>query len=129
MGYRSDVTAIIYPAFDYEGAPATPEERTQRYETMKVIAAAQHADVFNDFGDSLTWDDDNRMLVMRCYGVKWYESYPDVQAFEAMLSAFADLDYAYEFVRIGEGDDDLERRSYNESYDVLRVTRSVEIDI
>jgi len=129
MGYRSDVTAIIYPAFDYEGAPATPEELTQRYETMKVIAAAQHANVFKEFGDSLWWDDASKMLVLRCPDVKWYPIYPDVQAFEAMLSAFADLDYAYEFVRIGEDDDDLERRSCNESYNVLRITRSVEIDI
>jgi hypothetical protein len=70
-------------------------------------------------------------------GWKWYDSYPDVQAFNRFVSNLlelahdeeAKLGWNYEFARIGEDYDDVEvNRSDNAAF-VLSVNRSIEVEI
>lgn len=68
-------------------------------------------------------------------GWKWYESYPDIQAFEVIWSTFRE---AYEsgedkpkidgaFIRIGEDDDDVERRYFGDDpYDLVKSCVTIE---
>lgn len=72
-------------------------------------------------------------------GWKWYESSPDIQAFEAIWSTFREMCESSEvdhklngaFVRVGEDDDDVERRYFgNDPYDLVRADVSIEgVDI
>lgn len=61
---------------------------------------------------------------------KWYDSYPDIQAIEAIwstLSAEEGVDAA--FVRVGENDDDVETRYIGDNaFELASVVRSVEAD-
>lgn len=71
------------------------------------------------------------VIVGLTYGSwKWYDSYPDIQAIEAIwstLSAEEGVDAA--FVRIGENDDDVDVRYIGDNaYELASVVRSVEAD-
>lgn len=115
MGYRSDVVALIYEVDD-----AGP-----RYEALKLLIPNNHPAVAKYFAADLTYDDDSRMVVVDCKDVKWYGSYPDVQAFHAMLDDLEELGYAVEFARVGEDDDDTEIRRSDTSEYKIAVTRSI----
>ena len=69
--------------------------------------------------------------------LKWYESYPEVVAFDAFWEKFCELadesqegdepvDWACEFVRIGENTDDIEEKSSNEAEWLLQVNRVID---
>ena len=78
-------------------------------------------------------------FALRFIGWKWYDSYPDIQAFEAIWSTFREMCESSEvdhklkgaFVRIGEDDDDVERRYFGDDpYDLVKVDVSIEgVDI
>jgi hypothetical protein len=63
--------------------------------------------------------------------VKWYPSYPEVVAFNAFVSNFLELaeqeeiQWAYEFVRIGEESDDVEETHSDHADYQLSVVRSI----
>lgn len=79
-------------------------------------------------------------MIFSCDDVKWYESYPDVQAFESAADKFVELcnaevsegspTYNYEFVRIGEDYDDVDvtREGIGCEY-LLSVSRSVNVEV
>jgi hypothetical protein len=126
MGYRSTVMALIYPDADSAG------EYSPRYEQLKLLMATTFKDVMKEFGGCVLWHDDDFVLKFTLEEVKWYPGYPDVQAFESMLSAFdEDIDgYCTEFVRIGEESDDIEERFNGESIQYyLAVQRSISCNI
>lgn len=107
MGYRSNVVALIYP--DVEKM----EDEQEKYDQLKVLMATTFKAVSDEFGDPyMTWLDADRVLKFDLPDVKWYPSYPDVQLFEAMLSAFdGEIEgYCTEFVRTGEESNDIEER-------------------
>lgn len=62
---------------------------------------------------------------------KWYDSYPGVQAHSAIFEHFAGLAGDDEqlhgiFIRIGEDDDDIESREFNEGYELGGVERRID---
>jgi len=67
--------------------------------------------------------------------VKWYSDYEDVKAFTTFKTKYLALldeqeggkKWCFEFVRVGEDDDDIEREQYDSSY-VLSVSRRIEAD-
>lgn len=128
MGYRSDVMLVIYP--DAEDS----EEYKMLYAQLKVLMATQFKDlVDNGFSTCMTWVDSDCTLKFDMQGVKWYDSYPDVRAFEAMLSGFNTDEipgYCTEFIRIGEDDNDVqvERSGENNQY-YLGVRRSIDCNV
>lgn len=133
MGYRSDVTAAIYPA-----EPGDPlnhctykEYETEKYNALRLLMGTKFAQIMEMedwFGKHAQWDAENHRLVFEMEAVKWYEGYEDVQAFEAMLIEVAELGYCSEFVRVGEETDDIEQRYNGEGVRyVLNVQRTITV--
>ena len=130
MGYRSDVTMIMYPSADHR----------DKFAALKLYVDETLPDEFEVIGEG-----DRRYL--HCYidGVKWYDSYEEVDTYSKLFSEwdelFADPDdpsakeglqadtiFQYEFMRIGEDYEDVE---YHQSYGadhVLNMSREVYID-
>jgi hypothetical protein len=130
MGYRSDVTMIMYPSADHR----------DKFAALKLYVDENLPDEFKVVGEG-----DRRYL--HCYidGVKWYDSYEEVDTYSKLFSEwdelFADPDdpsakkgwqadtiFQYEFLRIGEDYEDVE---YHQSYGadhVLNMSREVYID-
>jgi hypothetical protein len=116
MGYRSSVESIIY---------GDPERIDLFVVKHKILGLDDSA--FEHFKESLTvqeyeetvWGENREVAgkakkkVIHLYGAdwKWYESYDDVKAWEALLLDAEEFGLEYEFVRVGEESDDIERRS------------------
>lgn len=125
MGYRSDVTYVFYTKrgkHDYPMLKLWFDENWPKH----------------DFGEVETGDS---WIQVRYEDVKWYESYPEViavnKAVEQFLETFEGSSakeqatdpeiplFAYEYVRIGEEDNDIERDG-SEWHDYrLNVSRTV----
>jgi hypothetical protein len=133
MGYRSDVIALIYPdAESSEGMEA-------KYGQLKTLMATTFKDTIDGtpYGDGfhscMEWLDSDCVLKFRIPDVKWYPSYPDVQAFAAMLGQFSSEEiegYCTEYVRVGEdsGDVDAERSGANNQY-YLSVRQEIDCNV
>lgn len=130
MGYRSNVMAVIYPDTADHTTDAEP------YEALKTIMNTTFKDVMDAFGGDAHWNDRSKCLVFKIDDVKWYESYPDVQRFKAMMDTFHDgghddeiVGYCTEFVRIGEDYDDVEiEQTGDHVVHFLSVRREIECD-
>ena len=126
MGYRSDVTVVIYP----------DERNQEKYDMLKVLMGTTFKDV--PFDDCVNWRDDKCVLVYNITDMKWYDSYPEVQAFLRMLNVLANEveegagigGYNYEMVRLGEDADDTEQSQAGEAVEYcISVTRDVSVDL
>ena len=129
MGYRSNVTMVMYP------------KRKEDFAMLKLFVAENLPDEFE------AHESDSGFRYLYCYieGVKWYDSYEEVQkyikAFNEWDDMFADPDdpsakeglqadpiFHYEFMRLGEDYEDVE---YHQSYGadhVLNMSRETYID-
>lgn len=126
MGYRSNLVALIYPD------TGTKHEDKEPYEALKTLMNTAFKEVADTFSIDMEWHDDSSCLKFDLQDVKWYETYPDVQAFTRMMSFFRDEEHGYctEFIRIGEDYDDLE--NYQTGHHVvgyLHVRREIECDV
>jgi hypothetical protein len=132
MGYRSQVTAVIYPATpeDPMGPDAYKEYELDKYNALRVLMTTKFEQLMGKwFGGEAQWDDRNQRLVFEMQDVKWYEGYEDVTAFNAMLIEVTELGYCSEFVRVGEETDDIESRYEGEGVKyLLNVQRTITID-
>ena len=128
MGYRSDVTIIMYPS----------EGHRDKFALLKLYVDENLPDEFEVIGEG-----DRRYL--HCYidGVKWYEGYEEVdvytRAFSEWEQVFADPNrdptrsehapiFHYEFMRVGEEYEDV---VYDCSYGAdhaLNMSRETYID-
>lgn len=124
MGYRSDVTVAIYP----------DERNQEKYDTLKVLMGTTFKDV--NFDDCMNWHDNKCALVYNIIDMKWYDSYPEVQAFLRMLASLAGETedgiggYNYEMVRLGEDADDTEQSQGGDYIEYcLSVNRDVSVDL
>lgn len=123
MGYRSEIKAAFY----------APKEHAP---VLKLY-------VDENFPEELKGDlrpiDNGRYAgyMFEGNGWKWYDSYPEVQAFNRFASNFLELAdgeegserrWAYEFVRIGEDTDDIEQNRSDYSDYQLDVIRSINSD-
>jgi hypothetical protein len=132
MGYRSQVTAVIYPATpeDPMGPDAYKEYELDKYNALRVLMTTKFEQLMGKwFGGEAQWDDRNQRLVFEMQDVKWYEGYEDVKAFDAMLIEVTELGYCSEFVRVGEETDDIEHRYEGDGVKyLLNVQRTITID-
>jgi hypothetical protein len=120
MGYRSDVQALIYPA--------NGDTNLLEYDKLKTLMNTTFKDVYDYWQDPyFTWNDEHRVLKFSANSVKWYDSYPEVQKFVKFLAEVRDLEYEYEFVRLGEEDDDLEEDSTGDAQGFMYVVRTIEV--
>jgi hypothetical protein len=127
MGYRSDVTIVMYP------------KRKEDFALLKLYADETFPDKFE------VHEDNNRIegfkyLLLEIDSVKWYEGYEGVDVYTRAFSEWdtlfrdeAEPDDAplfhYEFVRIGEDYEDI---VYDRSLDsdmILGVDRNAYISI
>lgn len=113
MGYRSTV-GITFKR-DNPEAPSIPA----------LLALAKTKGILEGDGigqywgeDDYGWDDDK--FIFYVDGVKWYESYPDVQMMEKLFAFVEELGeeseswYSGMFCRLGEESDDTEQRSFGD---------------
>ena len=124
MGYRSNVTAVFYTSKD-------------KWPVLKLYVDEHFPE---DLKGCLKVVGE-RGYLFQDNDVKWYDSWPEVQAFQRFVSNFLELadggdtagpnelDWAYEFVRIGEDSDDLEETQSDGAEYVLSVIRDVEVCI
>jgi hypothetical protein len=121
MGYRSDVTTLIY------GDGLSQE----KYDLLKTLMNTTFKGVYDEFEANAEWHDHKRALEFRMENVKWYESYSDVQNFMQMLNDIGDMSgLNYEFIRVGEETDDIEQLQNGEDLRyALSVSRSIEVDL
>jgi hypothetical protein len=120
MGYRSDVKALIYPV--------SGETNLLEYEKLKTLMNTTFKDVFEAWDDEyFKWNDKCRVLEFSAESIKWYDSYPDIQKFTNFLEEVRELEYEYEFIRLGEDMDDIEEDSTGDSQGFLYVSRSIEV--
>jgi hypothetical protein len=98
------------------------------YDKLKLLFNTTFKDVFEAWGgDYFSWDDKHRVLKFDANSVKWYDSYPEVQKFVQFLTDVAGLDYQYEFIRIGEEDDDIEDDRTGDAEGYMYINRSIEV--
>ena len=96
MGYRSDVTAVFYA------------ENEDDFPVIKLWVDENIKDE--------TYEQRGDYLLFEIHDVKWYDGYPEVQAFHQAMVDFADTfdgqegrpKGRYEFVRLGEERGDIE---------------------
>ena len=120
MGYRSDVKALIYPV--------SSEHSLIEYDKLKLLMNTTFKDVFEAWGkDYFTWDDTHRILMFYADSIKWYDSFPEVDMFPKFLADVRELEYEYEFIRIGEEDDDVESDSTGDAQGYMYVSRTIEV--
>ena len=123
MGYRSDVKAVFYTS-------------KEKWPMLKLYVDEHFPE---ELKGSLSIVGE-RGYLFQDNNVKWYDSWPEVQAFNRFVSNFLELAdedsdeareraWAYEFVRIGEDSDDLEETYSDGAEYVLSVIRDVEVCI
>ena len=135
MGYRSEVDVVIYAPVD----SSTP------YGLLKLWFDENypHTDAVNEWGARITYDPESRGISVYYNDVKWYDTYEHPQQIEKVFDAIDTLldkealaepdedavsfHIAWEFVRLGEEDQDTEIRMSANADAVVGVNRSTEI--
>ena len=150
MGYRSDIVAVFYttPVGDVKKTEEENEAWNKRNEAKLKLFVEEN---FPAEWKKPKWAENNEGLTMlesgtgvvfefQISGVKWYESYPEVQKFDEFWDKFvalADAEveddeesdpvfWACEFVRLGEDDGDVETKSSDNAEYVLQVNRTID---
>jgi len=125
MGYRS-VVGIMFKR-EKPQAPSVPE----------ILALARTKGILEGDGLGKHWndsecDDKKWQINFSVQHVKWYESYPDVQAMEKLFSFVEELSresgdwYSGMFCRLGEQDDDTEQKSFgNDPWSGMWIVRNI----
>ena len=96
MGYRSEVVLAVNP---------------DAYAVLTTLLA-RGGSFFNLFKEATTEPYDGDATVYSWDAIKWYPSYPEVEAVEDFMSRLEDEDMedSFRFVRVGEDCDDTEQR-------------------
>lgn len=140
MGYRSNVGAMFYvvPMFDPETQKYSSDYKKRAMALLKVWWQAKMESCPKNMRDSFEAEEYGFKFFEE--DVKWYDSYTDVAWFNNLAKAFIEelieneeLDggsglnrsYAYEFVRIGEDDTDIQSDSAGNIDYRLQVSRTM----
>jgi len=130
MGYRSDVRSVIYGPPDKMAAFVFAMRLDQRFKQ-----------IFEHFAENLTTktyrlnakDGPITVLELDGQGWKWYPSYEEVALWHDFLHEVDKDDtwdgLEYEFIRVGEEADDVQRESSDNPEFLLSLSRSIEIDL
>ena len=110
--------------------PLGGEHNLLNYDKLKTLMNTTFKDVFEAWGeDYFSWDDKHRVLKFSANSVKWYDSYPDVDLFTKFLTEVRDLEYEYEFLRIGEDDNDVESDYTGDAENYMYVERTIQVNL
>ena len=121
MGYRSDVVALFYT------------NKPEHLPLLKLWLTANFP--MKEFENSIKWFD--RGMIVKEEYVKWYDDNKDVQLFNEAAYKFVEefceakgaFDGAYEFMRVGESDDDIESDSCGDYDYLLSLSKEIHVDI
>jgi hypothetical protein len=120
MGYRSDVEILFYPQ--------DPED----FAMLKLYVDETLPDKFEVGGipPRMNWPQGNKYLHLRLESVKWYPSYEDVIVYTECFDNWGERfgsppKFHFEFVRIGEDDEDTETHYSNDAAYALQIERSI----
>jgi len=122
MGYRSNIKAVFYTKkvdewpmlrlFVDENFPQDLKEN------LEIIVSTQYSG-----------------YVFTAQDWKWYDSFPEVKAFNAFAVRYTDLiteddapPWAYEFMRVGEDYEDIESDRSGDYDHVLQLSREITTD-
>jgi hypothetical protein len=131
MGYRSNVTMVMYP------------KRKEDFAMLKLFVAENLPDEFEEH------ESDSGFRYLYCYidGVKWYGGYEGVDVYTRAFSEWDDKffdeseeqdednagNYApifhYEFMRVGEEYEDVQYECSYGSDHALNLSREVYVDL
>ena len=137
MGYRSEVDVVFYVHNDSDTT----------YPLLKLWFDANypHTEARDEWDAEIDYDEENQAILVSYQDVKWYPSYEHPQRVE---KAFNDIDnmleeqdltgteqgpditpfnIAWEYVRLGEEDNDVEMQASTNAEYVIAVNRSTEI--
>jgi len=126
MGYRSDVTMIAYPSADHR----------DKFAVLKLYVDENLPDKFEVIGEG-----DDRYLYCYIDGVKWCDSYEEVDAYNKAFNEWDDMFaddgdpkhtdpiFHYEFMRVGEDYEDVEYHQSCGADHALNMSREVYIDL
>jgi len=125
MGYRSEVVAAFYTT-NKDEAPLLKLFIEENWPKEGNLTAYEWIKSDEHFG-----------IIFHEEDVKWYESYPEVQAFDAFTEKFMEIadseekryNWFYEFVRIGEEYQDIETKGSYYSNNILSVSRAILVDV
>ena len=124
MGYRSDVRAHVYP-FRIVGDPDSTVAIADGYARLKVIMNTTHKELMEYWGENFSWNDNKQFLDFKLDYVKWYDDYPEIKTFMSFLNEIAELDFEYEFLRMGEDAHDVESVTSDGADGLLEVRRDI----
>ena len=127
MGYRSDVTIVMYP------------KRKEDFNVLKLYVDETFPDEFE------VHEDDNRIkgfryLMLEFDSIKWYEGYEGVDVYTRAFSEWDDKFrdeyepesgtlFHYEFMRIGEDYEDIVYDQSEGSEVILGVDRNAYVNV
>jgi len=131
MGYRSDVTCLIYGSHDMVDSFIAQDKLKGEDSVFEGYFKKDYKIV--DRGDV-------RVVMFEMEYVKWYVGYKDVDAFERMLNMVDVMNeegrenesdwIAAEFGRIGEENEDIDCRTFGDEIQwYLSVERNLVVDI
>lgn len=136
MGYRSTVMAAFY-VNTIEDKQADALQGLRAWYTLKKGECEAQDKSSADFLFP-SFREVERGYVFEVEDTKWYDSFEEVQMFDALADSFKaafiedrghEADHGYEFVRIGEEDDDIQREEDGTCDYVLYVQRSISCEL
>ena len=137
MGYRSEVMAAFY-------VNAAEDKRADALQALRAWYMLNKGECEAQDKSSAEWlfycfREVKSGYVFEAEHTKWYDSYEEIQMFNALVDSFKnafienmtheEVNHAYEFIRIGEEDDDIQREEEGASDYVLNVQRSISCDL
>lgn len=108
MGYRSDVGLCVYTV-------GTETEQRDKFEALKTLMNTRFAEVTHEFEGCYEYQHSENQLRVLLEDVKWYPGFPDVKMFMDMIDSLEELEYEYDYVRVGEENGDVETLSSSNS--------------
>ena len=121
MGYHSDVTIVMYP------------KRKEDFAALKLYADETFPDKFEVHEEGFQY------LLLEIDSIKWYEGYEEVDVYTRAFSKWDTMFideyepeqgsiFHYEFMRIGEGYEDVVYDGSYGSAHALNMSREIYID-
>jgi len=130
MGYRSCIASVIY-TWDEDEWPLLKLFVEENFPTGEL------RECLVPFEGKGKPDRVYRGYKFTCDDVKWYESYPFVQGFNGFADRLKELiddakdgrEWAYEFIRLGEDVEDIERDGAGSYAYLLDVSREIQFNM
>ena len=126
MGYRSDVTIVMYP------------KKEEDYAMLKLFVDENLPDKFEEHWCQQA-EVSRKYLVLELEGTKWYGDYPEVVVYSNTFNNwdewFKDKNepdtplFHFEFVRIGENYEDITHETSAGADEILTIKREARIEI